>query len=502
MAPYVRKVQTPSGATAVQIVSKRYGVRTIDEHVGSGRNPAEVEALVHVAKKKIHGGQQTFDLDALTPSTPIGAEPYVVANQARVLWEQLCASYDRVGLDSVGNDVFKQLTLGRVVKATSKAGTLEVLKRLGIPTPSLRTVWRVIGRCATEDWRETVSKATYAHANNRGPLRLVLYDVTTLYFEIDEEDDLRKVGLSKERRVDPQIVVGLLTTRDGFPLEIQCFEGNKAETTTLVPVLEAFRSRNTDTDMVVVGDAGMLSAGNLNALEDAGFAFIVGSRITQAPYDLAEHFTANDTTFVDGQTIECSRLMGLGENRRSRRVVYQYREKRARRDALTLSKEIERAESIVSGRKPPKKARFVKTKGDAKPEIDQKRIDTAGGLIGLKGYVTNIPEIRMGALEVAATYHDLFQIERSFRMAKSDLRARPIFHHQRGSIEAHLTIVFAALAVGKDLEERSGISIKKLVETLEPLRTMTININGHTITANTPASADAEAILTCLKTGH
>jgi Transposase DDE domain len=112
---------------------------------------------------------------------------------------------------------------------------------------------------------------------------LVLYDVTTLYFEAENEDALRKVGMSKERRVDPQIQVGLLVDPSGFPLEVSCFEGNTAETTTLLPVLRGFAERHQVSDMVVVANAGMLSAANLNALEDAKFSFIVGSADQQGP---------------------------------------------------------------------------------------------------------------------------------------------------------------------------------------------------------------------------
>ena len=95
----------------------------------------------------------------------------------------------------------------------------------------------------------------------------MLYDVTTLYFEAENEDELRKVGYSKERRIDPQIVVGLLVDRTGFPLEVGCFEGNTAETNTLVPIITAFQARHdlTDTPMVIAADAGMLSASNLSA---------------------------------------------------------------------------------------------------------------------------------------------------------------------------------------------------------------------------------------------
>ncbi len=88
---------------------------------------------------------------------------------------------------------------------------------------------------------------------------MVLYDLTTLYFEAEHEDALRKVGMSKERRVDPQITVGLLVARNGFPLDLHVFEGNKAETKTSIPVITGFIERHRITDMIVVADAGMLS---------------------------------------------------------------------------------------------------------------------------------------------------------------------------------------------------------------------------------------------------
>ena len=134
--------------------------------------------------------------------------------------------------------------------------------------------------------------------------------------------------MSKEHRVDPQVQVGLLVDPGGFPLEMHVFEGNKAETTTLIPVLSAFGKRHGVTDLVVVADAGMLSAANLNALEDARFGFIVGSRITKAPYDLADHFARHGNFFTDGQVLESVRDMGTGKATRPRRVAYQWKFKR------------------------------------------------------------------------------------------------------------------------------------------------------------------------------
>ena len=117
-----------------------------------------------------------------------------------------------------------------------------------------------------------------------------LYDVTTLYFKAEKEDDLCKVGYSKEHRGDPQVIVGLLVDRGGFPLRIGCWEGNKAETTTIIPVVEAFQAAHGIEELVIVADAGMLSAANLAALDDARLRFIVGARTTRAPGDLEAHF--------------------------------------------------------------------------------------------------------------------------------------------------------------------------------------------------------------------
>ena len=137
----------------------------------------------------------------------------------------------------------------------------------------MRTIFRAPGPLRGAGLpRQLAAACLRALAPRSGPVSLVLYDVTTLHFEVENEDELRKVGMSKERRVDPQIQVGLLVDPSGFPLEVCCFEGNKAETKTLLPVLTAFAERHQVRDMVVVADAGMLSAANLNAIEDAGFS--------------------------------------------------------------------------------------------------------------------------------------------------------------------------------------------------------------------------------------
>jgi hypothetical protein len=506
VASFIRKVPTASGARAVQIVHKR-GRRVVGiEHIGSAHDVAALAVLMEIARQRLHAGQEVLDLGTGLPAGPAAASSVsgarVVGTASLLLWEALEAAYARLGFDAVGDQAFQALVLGRVIEPTSKADTLRVLAEVGVPAPSLRTVFRSLARCLEADYRGTLATACLAHSSRTtaGRVSLVLYDCTTLYFQTEVEDDLRRVGMSKERRVDPQIQVGLLVDAAGFPLEVVCFEGNKAETRTLIPVLQAFQDRHGVRDLVVVADAGMLSAANLNAVEDAGFAFVVGSRISKAPYDLAAHFARHGDHFTDGQILESSRVMGTGASARTRRVVYQYSFRRHKRDDKAINAMIERAEKVAAGTRPLKKDRFVKLDG-ATRTVDWALVERARQLAGLKGYVTNLDPATMDGAAVIAAYHDLWQVERSFRMAKTDLRARPIYHHQRDSIEAHLTVVFAALAVARHLQDATGISINRLVRTLRPLRSVTVQIGEHQLTAEPTNTPEAAAIIGALSRG-
>ncbi|MFL1377606.1 MULTISPECIES: IS1634 family transposase [unclassified Nocardiopsis] len=508
MASFIRKVPTASGAQAVQIIHK-HGRQIVDiDHIGSAHNDAELAALMEIAHQRLHPGQLTLDLNVgptpatepePAPRTSTGSGPRVVGTRSELLWNTLADAHTRLGFDAVRDATFTKLVLARIVEPTSKADTLRVLDELGVPAPSLRTVFRCLARCQERDYRRRITDACLAHARSTTGLALLMYDCTTLYFEAEKEDGLRKVGMSKERRVDPQILVGLLVDATGFPLAVHCFEGNKAETRTLLPVVtELIEDLPGAKDVVVVADAGMLSAANLNALEKAGLRFIVGSRITKAPYDLAEHFQARGTYFEDGQILESARVMGTGRNARTRRVVYQYLFERHQRDQRAINAQISRAEKVADGTRPVKKDRFVRLDGTDKG-VDWDLVQRARDLAGLKGYVTNIAPEVMGGQAVIDAYHDLYQVERSFRMAKSDLAARPVFHHVRESIEAHLTIVFTALAVSRHLQAAGGVSIRKIVQTLRPLRSAVIEISGHRLTAAPDIPESAREILDRLK---
>ena len=538
---FVRRVRTASGATAVQIAEYAGGRQRIVAHVGSAHTDAELGVLLARARALLEpAGQQALEVD-VEPTPPVAglvsplADPAlfdtraagpvrrdgpgrVLGTDAGVVFEALASVFTDLGFDALGDAVFRDLVIARIVEPTSLLDCGRVLTDLGRRPASYATMKRTLTRAGPNgDYRDRIASACFTHAAASGDITLCLYDVTTLYFEAEKEDDLRKVGYSKERRVDPQIIVGLLVDRGGFPLEIGCWEGNKAETATMIPIIRQFQDRHSIEAMVVVADAGMLSAGNLKDLHEAGLRFIVGSRVTKAPADLASHFRWHGDAFTDAQVIDTitprvatTAARGVNDEKkraepvwdptvheRSWRAVWAYSAKRAARDAKTLTLQENRARAVIAGEKAARTPRFVTVKNGSR-SLDETSLARARRVVGLKGYVTNIPATMMPAGEVIASYHELWHVEASFRMSKSDLRARPIFHHTRDAIEAHLTIVFAALAVARYLQDTTGMSIKKIVNTLRPLQQVTVRIAGHEHLAQDPLTPTAETILDAL----
>jgi hypothetical protein len=233
---YVRTVRTASGAIAVQIVhGSRRGARDI-EHLGSAHDELEVEALKAAARQRLAAGQGELALGLDSVDAGASAPLRIVSSRMGHLWDGLCTAYDLLGFDQAVQDdeVFRHLVLARIIEPTSKQDSLRVLAEVGIDTVSYATLKRRLPSYANDGFRRGLAAVCAAHVG-LGPASLVLFDVSTLYFETDTGDGFREPGFSKERRLEPQITIGLLTDAAGFPLMVEAFEGNRAETTTSCP---------------------------------------------------------------------------------------------------------------------------------------------------------------------------------------------------------------------------------------------------------------------------
>jgi len=474
------------------VYSRRRGSRQI-EHIGSAHDEVELELLKTVARQRLVAGQGELDLGLGAPAEAGGPLPITSARMGH-LWDALCAAYVALGFDQAteDDDVFRQLVLARIIEPTSKLDSVRVLAEVGVAAASYPTMNRRLRVYSAGSWREVLAAACAKHAG-LGPATLVLYDVSTLYFETDTGDGFRESGFSKERRLEPQITVGLLTDAAGFPLMVNAFEGNRAETTTMLPTITAFMAAHGLTDVVVVADAGMVSEKNMRAIEAEGLSFILGAKIPHVPYLIDKWRSEHPGEQVpDGHVFVQPWPAGATDKRRDQVFYYQYSHDRARRTLRGIDEQVRKAEQAVAGKIAVKRNRFVKLTGATKT-VNRELEKKARALAGIKGYVTNIanptPELVIGA------YRRLFQIEKSFRMAKSDLAARPIYHHTRDSIEAHLTIVFAALAVSRWIEDTTGWTIKRFVKTTRRYRTIEIQAGNHTVTAADPLPDDLRDVL-------
>ena len=383
MPAYVRKVKNKNDTISVQIEYKEGRKRTGIKHVGTAHNERELKLLSALAYEKIHENQLSLNL---YPQRDDGLR--LESTHSELLYETLEKVYEKLGFDEVEDEIYKQLVLARIIEPASKLDTIRILDDLGLEAPSNTAIHRCLSRTLKEDYRDLVSRLCYRKTTKKN-LKLVLYDVTTLYFEIQKDDEYRKSGYSKERRLEPQIVIGLLTDSEGFPLEIQSFQGNLAEIKTIIPVLVSFKERHGLNNITITADSAMFSSGTIEILEELGYHYIIGSRMTKTPYGMDDRFEGNSSDLTDGEIIESYRNVTVKGKRTKRREIFQYRHKRAVLDLSNIEKAIAKANRMIDNEINIKRNRFLKVSG-AKKELNQTLIKEARERAGIKGYITDL----------------------------------------------------------------------------------------------------------------
>jgi transposase len=289
--------------------------------------------------------------------------------------------------------------------------------------------------------------------------------MTTLYFEASDEDDLRKTGFSKDgKHQNPQIYIGLLVGLGGYAIGYDIFEGNIYEGNTLIPFIEKISAKFNLNKPVIVADAGLLSNDNVKALEQMGYEYIIGARIKNEPEDIKKRILKNQ--FSEGRIITINKSGNT-------RLIVGYATNRASKDERNRTRGLQRLEKRIRTGKLTKSNinnkgynKYLRLQGDITIEIDYEKFTGDKVWDGLKGYITNTT---LQDKQVIENYKNLWHIERAFRMSKTDLRIRPIYHRLRHRIEAHICIAFTAYCIYKELErlltkEKSGLSLKKAAE--------------------------------------
>lgn len=360
--------------------------------------------------------------------------------------------FDQIGFDVIGEGLFRDIVIARLVYPNSKAKTVDYLCRYQGKTISTQSIYRFLDRLNSQ-YSPQAQQIAYEHSLSiLEHITVVFYDMTSLYFESEDEDDLRKIGFSKDGKFqNPQIMLGLLVGVNGYPIGYDIFEGNTFEGKTLLPVLCGIEQKYGFGKPVVVADAAMLSNENLESLEQGQFPFIVGARIRNEPQPVQEEILRRCSGLPDGKTI-------VIEKDATHRLIISYSDKRAGKDAQNRQRGLKKLRRKVhSGRLTKEHLnnrgynKFLRLDGEVKIEIDEAKIAQAARWDGLKGYLTNTDHSPESVIE---TYGQLWHVEKAFRISKTDLRIRPMYHYRRRRIEAHVLIAFVAYTIYKELERR------------------------------------------------
>lgn len=466
---FVRKLQNRSGSYSVQIISKSTGKYKVVKTIGSSRNEQELQRLEHLAKQEIGKLASQGELFLNERDTAVESVISHLSNASiRTIGPELIfgSIFDRIGFSSIKEELFRHLVIARLTYPLSKLKTVDYIFRYQGVKIDINAVYRFLDKLDSK-LKSQVEQITYKHTMKvlKGEIGIVFYDMTTLYFEASDEDDLRKTGFSKDgKHQNPQIFLGLLVGLGGYAIGYDIFEGDIFEGHTLIPFIEKMSDKFNFGLPVIVADAGLLSNDNIISLEQKGYEYIIGARLKNENNDIKEQILEKEVQ--EGKCVRIKKPEG-------RRLVITYSSKRASKDEYNRTRGLQRLEKNIKSGKLTKDNinnrgynKYLQLKGEVEVKIDYEKFDKDKAWDGLKGYITNAS---MKDELIIENYNNLWHIERAFRMSKTDLRIRPIYHRLRKRIEAHICISFTAYAIYKELERilhlnKSVISVKRAAE--------------------------------------
>lgn len=473
-------------------------------HIGAGQHELDIGVLVAKAEQTLaelrSGDQLALKLSVDTPASRLQR----VGDYWKLVEIALGGLYDRLGL-TTDIPFLRLMVIARIVFPKSKLRTAGFLSECLATPCNEDQLYRAMDVLAAKQAAVLQQVRNYTTARYPAALGYVLYDVTTLYFEKDEDDEdkhmldgswqpgLRKKGYSKDHRGDlPQVVLGLAVNELGMPLSYQLHSGDTYEGHTLLSGIDATLDVLNKTELTVVADAGMLNDKNLTALEQRGLHYIVGARL--------KSLSAADQAKVLELDFTRKQIHELTVNKR--RLVVSYSATRAARAKSLRDKSVARLERLIAKGTAVRKHTYLDFSVKEKPTLNQAAIDAAAQWDGIKGYVTNRMKREMKADSVIEHYTQLFRVEQSFRMYKSDVRVRPAFHYKPERIKAHVVICMLALTVMRILEQEVrplGLTIDQAVQEISAAKAAIVSMDKqeHVVPpAYTPMQAKILKVVT------
>lgn len=483
MRMFLRKKKNRSGTTSVVVVEKRKGVYREIITIGTSNDTAEIETLLSQGKRWISdylGEQDIFQVHEKALEEKQVTE-YLLSNVENILLNGVQLILNNVfkltGFDLIEDDIFRHLVIARLSQPMSKAATVEYLKSHFDEDAQLHRIYRYLDKLYNTQ-QERIQQISVEHTRRilDGKIGLLFYDVTTLYFDADYGDELRETGFSKDgKHSQPQVVLGLLVSKDGYPLSYSIFNGSQFEGRTMLPVVDDFVHRFKLDDFIVVADSGLMNQRNIALLESGNYNYIIGARIKNESNEIKAW--ALSLEMQDGEFNEIPKGQA--------RLIVGYSTNRAKKDKHNREKGVKRLEKAYRSGSITKENinkrgynKFLEISDNVKVAINREKIELDEKWDGLKAYLTNT---KLAPKEVYEQYNGLWSIERAFRITKGTLEMRPMFHFTPKRIEAHVCICFVAYKLYKELErilKISGInmSVDKVLDIAKTITTIKIKL--------------------------
>lgn len=448
----IRTVKTKSGKLAIQVYKIVNRKRQILKHVGSGKTAKEIGSLKQQAENWINLNNPQKNL--FKDEADIYFKNYkYLGFTYKYAYEFLEQTFQKFNFHLHTKTFIKDLVIAHILEPSSKRQNLLNLEAYFGIKHNLNLLYRYLSKF-DEKLKIAIEQEVVGIAKEHFnfDFSFVLYDVTTLYFESFKNDEFRVPGFSKDNKHNqPQVVIGLMVTKDGFPVHYEIFKGNTFEGKTFLPNILSFKEQHNITSITVVADSAMLSEQNLDELIKHKINYIIAARLGSLNQQLMAQI---------GQRLEKKDLhtIRIGD------LIVEYRHTRYKKDLKEMEKQLEKAKKY-EGVKTTKIAKLKFLQNDATTySLNNKLLEKTKLLLGLKGYITNL---NLPDKEIVDYYHNLFKIENAFRIAKSDLEIRPIYHYKENTIKNHVLICFMCLAMSIYLELQNQKSIKTIVRALK-----------------------------------
>lgn len=422
--------------------------------------------------------------------------------------------FDELKLDSFFTKIrynqLRDVVIARIAQPSSKLYTAELLTNMFFRPLSESQIYRLMDDVV--DLEDAIKLKVFEATNNltqKQKAELLLFDVTTLYFESQKSDELREFGYSKDHKVgETQVVLALATTTTGAPIGYHLFKGNTAEVSTLLVCLENWKTLFDIKDIIVVADRAMMSEDNLKAMEEAKlkFTYVVAAKLKKMPKKLREAILARKE---EAQVQFGKETVSVQEHdHEGRRLVVQYSEKRARKDAKDRERLIDKIRKKLDESNKTSTRKLVTNSGYLKfldeekkgqAVLNEKKIEEEKRWDGLHGVITNDKESK--ALDLLTRYRRLWVIEESFRINKHTLSMRPIYHFTTDRIKAHILICYLAFAITRYAQQKinifdDSISIEKIRNSLAEIEASILEdkTTGHFYKAPSRIGKEAKMI--------